>query len=119
MDILLIMSDLLKQIGGKIREVRIKKGLTQEDLADKSGLHSTYIGGVERGERNLTVLSLEKIAKGLDLDIRDFLERRKEKRYPTAQERVSGEIMQMLRRKDEKTLQLATRVVRDVINWKK
>ena len=113
------MSDLLKNIGEKIKEARTKKGLTQEDLAEKSGLHSTYIGGVERGERNLTVLSLDKISKGLDLDIRDLFERRKVKSYPTLQEKVAGEIMHLLRRKDEKTLQLAATLVRDVVRWKK
>jgi len=113
------MIDLLEQIGVKVKGFRNKKNLTQEDLAEKSGLHPTYIGSVERGERNLTVESLDKIAKGLGCDIRDLFERRKTKRYPTLQEKVAGEIMQLLRRKDEKTLQLATQVVRDVVRWKK
>lgn len=113
------MNELLKLIGEKIREIRTQKGLTQENLAEKSGLHSTYIGGVERGERNLTVISLEKIARGLEIDIRDLFERRKTKRYPTFQEKAASNILHLLRRKDEKTLKLATMVVRDVIRWKK
>lgn len=113
------MSDLLKRIGEKIKESRIKKGLTQEDLAEQAAFHATYIGGVERGERNLTILSLEKIAKGLDCDIRDLLERRQERRYPNLHEKISSEIMHLLRRKDEKTLHLAATVVRDVVRWKK
>jgi transcriptional regulator with XRE-family HTH domain len=53
------------RVGNKIREERIRKGLSQEDLAEKCGLHRTYIGSVERGEYNLTIGSLDRIAKAL------------------------------------------------------
>jgi len=55
----------LQQIGDRIRERRIARKLTQADLADKCGLHRTFVGSVERGERNVAVLSLRKIAKAL------------------------------------------------------
>lgn len=52
-------------LGKTIRQLRLTKGWTQEDLATKSGLHSTYIGGVERGERNVGLDNLLKLARAL------------------------------------------------------
>lgn len=55
----------LKSIGSSIKRYRRKMGLSQEELADLAGLHRTYVGGVERGERNISVLSLCKITNAL------------------------------------------------------
>ena len=55
----------LQQIGDRIRERRIARKLTQAELAEKCSLHRTFIGSVERGERNVAILSLRKIAKAL------------------------------------------------------
>jgi transcriptional regulator with XRE-family HTH domain len=55
----------LKRFGEKVRAERERAGISQEKLADLAGLHRTYIGGVERGERNLGLLNLIKIAKSL------------------------------------------------------
>jgi transcriptional regulator with XRE-family HTH domain len=57
-------SDRLK-IGRTIRRLRLTKGWTQEDLADQAKLHPTYIGGIERGERNVGLDNLIKIARAL------------------------------------------------------
>ena len=61
------MSDFLKSFGDKIRQVRKSKGLTQEELAERCGLQNTYIGGIERGERNISLQSVEKLAEGLEV----------------------------------------------------
>ena len=58
----------LQRIGDRIREGRAHRGYTQAELADRCKLHRTFIGSVERGERNLSVLNLRKIAKVLRLD---------------------------------------------------
>lgn len=50
-----------------IKRARTELGISQEELAERAGLHRTYIGGVERGERNITLESLEKIALALDI----------------------------------------------------
>jgi transcriptional regulator with XRE-family HTH domain len=54
------------KVGRNIRELRRSKGLTQEQLAAKAKLHPTYIGGIERGERNVGLDNLIKIARALD-----------------------------------------------------
>jgi len=59
-----------KKFGRRIRELRIGKGITsQVALAAKSGIDRSYIGGVERGQRNIALVNIEKIAKALDLPI--------------------------------------------------
>lgn len=59
--------------GKKVREVRKKQGLSQEELGAKAKLHRTYIGMIERGEKNITLESMEKIAKALGHPIAKFL----------------------------------------------
>ncbi len=63
----------LVQIGKRIRELRIEVGLSQEKLAFESELDRTYIGSVERGERNISVINLRKIAKALKCKTADLL----------------------------------------------
>lgn len=59
--------NILNVIGNNVREYRKKLGLSQEELADLSGVHRTYIGAVERGEKNVSALSIAKIAKALKI----------------------------------------------------
>jgi transcriptional regulator with XRE-family HTH domain len=63
----------LQQLGQRIRAVREDKGLTQLQLAERSGLHRTFIGAVERGERNVSLLNLRLIAKALRLPVGDLV----------------------------------------------
>ena len=64
----------LKILGGRIRQKRKSLQWTQEYLADKAEIDRSYIGGVERGERNLTFTILCKICKALDCDVADLTE---------------------------------------------
>ncbi len=63
----------LKELGKVIRTKRESRGLTQVELAHKSGLDRNYIGMVERGERNPSYLSLQKIAQGLGLTVDEMI----------------------------------------------
>lgn len=60
-------------IAENVRRLRKAKGLSQETLADVCGYHRTYVGGIERGERNITIATLEAVAGALDVDPRDLL----------------------------------------------
>lgn len=59
------IEEILKKIGSNVKNARLKMGLTQEELGEKSGLDSRHIGFIERGEINSTVKTLSKIAHGL------------------------------------------------------
>lgn len=59
----------LKRFGQRVRALRKAKGFSQEDFALEIGLDRTYMGGVERGERNLALLNIAKIAKGLHISV--------------------------------------------------
>jgi len=65
--------DLQLTVGRNLREYRQDRGLSQEAFAELLGVHRTYMGGVERGERNLTLKSVERIAGKLGLDPLDLL----------------------------------------------
>jgi transcriptional regulator with XRE-family HTH domain len=60
--------ELQRTLGENLRRFRQDRGLSQEALADLVGVHRTYLGGVERGERNLTLKSVERIAESLGLE---------------------------------------------------
>lgn len=68
------MNTMTKELGQRIRAERTAKKMTQEELAERAGLHPTYIGQVERGEKSLTVVSLEKIVEGLEISFSDLFE---------------------------------------------
>lgn len=68
------MPSIQKQFGAKLRSLRQKQGLSLEQLAEISGLHHTYIGSVERGERNISIKAIEKLAKALKIPIKRLFE---------------------------------------------
>ena len=57
------------KFGKRIRDLRQQKGWSQEELADKAGLHRTYIGAIERGEQNVSIDNIERLAKILGLTL--------------------------------------------------
>jgi len=63
---------VLIKIGQKIRELRKSKGFSQESFADEVGLDRTYMGGIERGERNIAALNIVRIAKALKVEVGDL-----------------------------------------------
>jgi transcriptional regulator with XRE-family HTH domain len=66
--------DLQKIVGKNLRKYREERGLSQEAFADILGWHRTYIGGLERGERNLSLQAVERIAERLEVESSDLLQ---------------------------------------------
>ena len=69
------MSNIAKVVGQRIRNYRTQKGLSQDKLAELSGFHPTYIGQLERGEKNATLESIEKITFALQISLSTLFER--------------------------------------------
>jgi transcriptional regulator with XRE-family HTH domain len=66
--------DVRRLLGANIKRLREAQGISQEELADRSKLHRTYVSGVERGVRNPTVTVLAKLAQGLGVGLRELVE---------------------------------------------
>ena len=75
------VGDLQKTVGRNLRAYRLERGLSQEAFADVLGVHRTYMGGVERGERNLTLKSLEKMAEQIGVEAGELLYLRQSNSY--------------------------------------
>ena len=65
--------DILKRFGARVRELRKCEGYSQESFADECGLDRTYMGGIERGERNVALRNIEKIAQALGISIAELM----------------------------------------------
>lgn len=68
------MKDVKRLIGDRIRQLRKEQGLSQEILGDKSELHYTHIGSIERGEKNWSIDTLIKVSKGLNVEVVDLFD---------------------------------------------
>ena len=66
-------TEVLLKFGLRLKEVRKANGLSQEKLAEQANLHRTYIGMIERAEKNITLINIEKIAKALNVEVKDLL----------------------------------------------
>lgn len=67
-----INTDILKKFGRIVRNERQKLGISQEELASRADVHRTYIGMVERGEKNITIKNIERICRALNISIHDI-----------------------------------------------
>lgn len=70
----IMKKDVLIRFGKKVRTLRLEQGLSQEQLADKAGFHRTYVGMIERAEKNITLENIEKISKALGCKITELIE---------------------------------------------
>jgi len=66
------MQDIRKRFGARIRQLRNDQGWSQEELADRAGLHRTYIGSVELGEQNLSLINIERLAATLGVSLAEL-----------------------------------------------
>ena len=98
------MSKLTQTIGHRLRGYRLDRGYSQEALAELAGLHPTYIGQVERGEKNVTVDSLAKIAGALGVTLSQVLEVAEEPAGDTSYPRLAYDLLASCSRERQKGL---------------
>ena len=68
-------TDIRVRFGRRLREIRQERGLSQEELAFRAGVHRTYVSSVERGKRNVGLVNIERLAQALDIDIGELFSR--------------------------------------------
>jgi transcriptional regulator with XRE-family HTH domain len=66
-------ADLLRELGDRVRSHRNERKLSQEQLAERAGLHRNYVGGIEQGRRNVSIVNLYKLATALELDVGELI----------------------------------------------
>lgn len=67
------MSDISNKFAKRVKEIRLRKKMSQGDLAKILGVHPTYISGIERGVRNMALKNIEKLANALGVSVNDLL----------------------------------------------
>ncbi len=99
------MSQISKVVGHRIRNYRLQMGLSQEELAEKAGCHPTYVSQIERGEKNATIESIEKLSTALCIPMSKLFEflggsREDDRDYPF----LCHELVSSLKREEQKEL---------------
>ncbi|MDQ0914656.1 helix-turn-helix domain-containing protein [Paenibacillus sp. V4I5] len=101
------MGDILKIVGARVRDIRKDRGLTQEQLAEVSGFHFTYVGAVERGEKNITLLNLEKMAEALNTEVQELFRYAELDLGQTSKQRDLQEVLNLLMRQSNEEIKRA------------
>lgn len=106
-------SELVKRIGERIRRIRKEMNLSQEQLAERSGLHTNYVGQVERGEKNLTLETLEKVVGGLHISLEELF------RYigPMEQKDALSQIIELLVERSSVDQEMVLRILISILEW--
>lgn len=110
------MSDIAKILGQRIRNYRTAKSLSQEKLAELAGCHPTYIGQIERGEKNATVESIEKICTALNVSLSDLFE--KLGREEGARQSIPLECYELISAKSKAEQEQILRILREIEKYK-
>lgn len=105
--------NLSAALGKRIQSLREKKGLTQEQLEEKSGVNTKYISAIERGQKNVTIKTLGKIAKGLDTELYELCLLSEE---PKSERMAKKAIESLLQDADIKTLNLCLEFLRKAVS---
>ncbi|MBS5909580.1 MAG: helix-turn-helix transcriptional regulator [Paenibacillus macerans] len=106
---------VLKLVGARVRVLRKEKGLSQEALGEKGGFHFSYIGQVERGEKNVSLVNLAKIAEALEVNLIQLFAYVEEEMKITLMDRSIQEIVDMLREANEEKMKLAKNVLKEIL----
>lgn len=108
------MADVKREFGARVRFLRQQAGLSQERLAAKAGLHTTYISGVERGEYNVSLQNIVKLARALGVPVTELFGGETAPATPTETERLRLHILKMLQRQSVARLRTIANVVREL-----
>ncbi|WP_339275343.1 helix-turn-helix transcriptional regulator [Paenibacillus sp. FSL W8-0426] len=109
------MNDLIFRIGVRIRQLRKQQNISQDILAERSGLHNNYIGQVERGEKNITIESLNKIATGLNVSFEELF-------YcidPIHQPDEIRQLVEILYSRPKEDHAMVLTLVKNILDWEK
>jgi transcriptional regulator with XRE-family HTH domain len=66
--------EFLEWFGSRVRDIRRQKNLSQEELAARAGIDRTYVGGVERGERNVSIMNIKRLSDALGIEVKDLFD---------------------------------------------
>lgn len=101
-----------RAFGLRLRELRRAKGLTQEKLAERAGLHWKFISLIETGKSDVTLTSVSKLAHALEMDISDLFLAAFPAHYSEAKERLVAEILSVIKEADDRQAEGIAEVVR-------
>lgn len=107
--------DILKLVGARVRTLRKNRGLSQESLGEKGGFHFSYIGQIERGEKNVSLLNLAKIANALDVNVAQLFTYVHEDSELTEADAEVKDIVMMLRGSNPEKVRIAKNVIREIV----
>lgn len=107
--------EILKLVGTRIRALRKERGLSQEALGEKGGFHFSYIGQIERGEKNVSLLNLHKIAESLEVNLVQLFAYQNEKFMVTSAESDIQDIVDMLRDANDEKIRVAKNVLKELL----
>ncbi|WP_427181388.1 helix-turn-helix domain-containing protein [Paenibacillus sp. TC-CSREp1] len=110
---------ILKLVGARIKVLRKEKGLSQEALGEKGGFHFTYIGQVERGEKNIALINLGKIAEALEVNVSQLFAYVSDEVEFTETDIIIQEIVDMLRESSSNKIRLSRNILRELLNESK
>lgn len=108
-----MMAELAQRLGERIRQLRKQKGLSQEQLGELAGLHTNYIGQIERGEKNLTIETLDKVVSGLQVSLEEVF------RYidPAVGEDKLSEITSLLAARSPEDHKMVLQIIKGIFDW--
>ncbi|KLU52977.1 MULTISPECIES: helix-turn-helix domain-containing protein [Paenibacillus] len=109
--------EILNLVGARIKVLRKEKGLSQEALGEKGGFHFTYIGQVERGEKNVSLVNLAKIAEALEVNISQLFTYVNKAPEFINKEVIIHEVLCMLRESEENEISMYKNILQEIIKY--
>lgn len=108
-------NEYLKLVGHRVRDLRKERGLSQEMLGERGGFHYSYIGQIERGEKNVSLLNLVKISQALEVSMSQLFTYIDQEEKYTESEADLQEIVKTLRTKKPHQVRMARNIVREIL----